>query len=78
MCAVPTSAGLETPICVVIRHVKAQLEDLLVSVDMALVMWTPLRGGSESWLQGQSACPDPVQGSNRSKAVLAHASWNEE
>jgi len=38
MCAVPTSAGLKTSICVVIHHVKAQLEDLLVSVDMALVM----------------------------------------
>jgi hypothetical protein len=38
MCAVLISAGLKTLICIVIHHVKAQLEDLLVSVDMALVM----------------------------------------
>ena len=42
------------------RYGKAQLEDRLAPVDMAPVMWMPLRGGSETRLRGRL---DRIRGS---------------
>lgn len=43
-----------------IRHGKAQLEDPLAPIDMASVMWMPMRGCSETRLRGRL---DQIRGS---------------